>query len=281
MHLLRTQPGAQLPADSIADLGQTPADLVILCTGDSHLSLLAEAARQLPDDYPSLRLASPAQLSNNASVDYYVEQVLQHAKVILISVHGGVSYWRYGVERLVELGARGATVIMVPGDDKPDPELSALGNVAEEDSQRLWQYLRQGGLNNARQLFRCIGSRWLGRGDSWQEPQPLPRVGLYHPQCSLATLAAWQAQWRPDAPVVALLFYRNHVQSANTVFVDTFCQHLFGQGLNPLPIAVASLKEPACLDQVQAWLDDTDAALIINTTGFALSNPEAVSYTHL
>lgn len=117
MHLLRTQPGAQLPADSIADLGQTPAELVILCTGDSHLSLLAEAARQLPEDYPSLRLASPAQLSNNASVDFYVEQVLQHAKVILISVHGGVSYWRYGVERLVELGARGATVIMVPGDD--------------------------------------------------------------------------------------------------------------------------------------------------------------------
>ncbi|ERH52439.1 cobaltochelatase subunit CobN [Ectopseudomonas chengduensis] len=275
MHLLRTQPGAQLPADSIADLGQTPADLVILCTGDSHLSLLAEAARQLPDDYPSLRLASPAQLSNNASVDYYVEQVLQHAKVILISVHGGVSYWRYGVERLVELGARGAMVIMVPGDDKPDPELNALGNVAEEDSQRLWQYLRQGGLDNACQLFRCIGNRWLGRDDPWQEPQPLPRVGLYHSQCSPATLAAWQAQWQPDAPVVALLFYRNHVQSANTAFVDTFCQHLFGQGLNPLPIAVASLKEPTCLEQVQAWLDDTDAALIINTTGFALSNPEA------
>ena len=164
---------------------------------------------------------------------------------------------------------------MVPGDDKPDPELSALGNVAEEDSQRLWQYLRQGGLDNARQLFRCIGSRWLGRDEAWQEPQALPRVCLYHPQHSPATLADWRAHWQPDAPVAALLFYRNHVQSANTAFVDTFCQHLFGQGLNPLPIAVASLKEPACLDQVQAWLDDTDAALIINTTGFALSNPEA------
>ncbi|RRV42341.1 cobaltochelatase subunit CobN [Pseudomonas sp. o96-267] len=275
MHLLRTQPGTQLPADSIADLGQTPAELVILCTGDSHLALLAEAARQLPEDYPSLRLASPAQLSNNASVDFYVEQVLQHAKVILISVHGGVSYWRYGVERLVELGARGATVIMVPGDDKPDPELSALGNVSEEDSQRLWQYLRQGGLDNARQLFRCIGSRWLGRIDTWQEPQPLPRVGLYHPSASPARLADWQIQWQQGAPVVALLFYRNHVQSANTAFVDTFCEHLVRQGLNPLPIAVASLKEPACLDQVQAWLDETSAALIINTTGFALSNPEA------
>ena len=92
MHLLRTQPGQQLPADSIADLGQTPGDIVVLCTGDSHLSLLAEVAGQLPEDYPSLRLASPAQLGNNASIDFYVEQVLQHAKVILISVHGGVSW---------------------------------------------------------------------------------------------------------------------------------------------------------------------------------------------
>ena len=92
MHLLRAQAGVTLPADSIADLGQTPAELVILCTGDSHLSLLAEVARELPADFPSLRLASPAQLPNHASVDFYVEQVLRHAKVILISVHGGVSY---------------------------------------------------------------------------------------------------------------------------------------------------------------------------------------------
>ena len=130
-------------------------------------------------------------------------------------------------------------------------------------------------MENSRQLFRCIGNRWLGRDESWQEPQPLPRVGLYHPQRSPAHLADWQAQWQPDAPVVALLFYRNHVQSANTAFVDAFCDHLVAQGLNPLPIAVASLKESACLDQVQAWLDETSAALIINTTGFALSNPEA------
>ena len=51
MPLLRTQPGAQLPADSIADLGQTPAELVMLCSGDSQLSLLAEVARQGNDIY--------------------------------------------------------------------------------------------------------------------------------------------------------------------------------------------------------------------------------------
>ncbi|MDP3815849.1 cobaltochelatase subunit CobN, partial [Pseudomonas sp.] len=275
MHLLRIQPGSQLPADSITDLGQTPAELVILCTGDSHLSLLAEVARQLPADYPSLRLASPAQLSNHASVDFYVEQVLQHAKVILISVHGGVSYWRYGIERLVELAERGARVILVPGDDSPDPELTGLSNVPVAEVERLWQFLRQGGAGNALQLFNCIASRWLQRDYSWAEPQALPRVGLYHPQQANPSLADWRASWQTDAPVVALLFYRTQVQAANTAFIDVFCQRLQAQGLNPLPIAVASLKEDACLAQVESWLDETGAALIINTTGFAMSNPEA------
>ncbi len=72
--------------DNIADLGQTPAELVILCSGDSSLALLAEAAQQLPDDYPSLRLANPMQVQNHASVDLYVDEVLRHAKVILISL---------------------------------------------------------------------------------------------------------------------------------------------------------------------------------------------------
>lgn len=277
MHLLRTQPGSQLPVDSIADLGQTPAELVILCTGDSHLSLLAEVARQLPADYPSLRLASPAQLSNHASVDLYVEQVLQHAKVILISVHGGASYWRYGIERLVELAERGARVIMVPGDDSPDPELTGLSNVPPADVERLWQFLRQGGAGNALQLFNCIASNWLQRDCSWVEPQALPRVGLYHPQLSNPSLADWRASWQADAPVAALLFYRTQVQAANTAFIDQFCERLQAQGLNPLPIAVASLKEAACLAQVEDWLDQADARLIINTTAFALSNPEAPS----
>ncbi|MBD9398562.1 cobaltochelatase subunit CobN [Pseudomonas sp. PDM11] len=275
MHLLRTQPGQSLPADSIADLGQTPAELVVLCTGDSHLSLLAEVARHLPEDYPSLRLASPAQLSNNASVDFYVEQVLRHAKVILISVHGGVSYWRYGIQRLVELAGQGKTLILVPGDDNPDPELTGLGNVAAEDAERLWQYLRQGGVDNARQFFQCIADHYLGRDYGWQPPQALPRVGLYHPRLGNASLQDWRGDWQADAPVAALLFYRTHVQAANTAFVDTFCQRLQAQGLNPLPIAVASLKEVACLAQVEDWLDEAGASVILNTTGFAQSNPES------
>lgn len=275
MHLLRTQPGGFVPDDSIADLGQTPAELVILCSGDSHLALLAEAAQHLPADFPSLRLANPMQVQNHASVDLYVDEVLRHAKVILISLHGGIGYWRYGVERLVELAERGVRLIMVPGDDRADPELSGLSTEQPEAVERLWHFLRQGGMGNARSLLHCLASTWLGRDYPWIEPQSLPRTAIYHPQHDQPNLDHWRADWVAEQAVAPVLFYRSHLQAANTGFIDIFCQRLLSAGLNPLPIAVASLKDPACLAQVQDWLDEVDAAVILNTTGFAQSSPEA------
>ena len=275
MHLLRTQPGGFVADDNIADLGQTPAELVVLCSGDSSLALLAEAARQLPEDYPSFRLANPMQVQNHASVDLYVDEVLRHAKVILISLHGGIGYWRYGIERLKALAERGVTLILVPGDDRPDPELSGLSTVGAPERDRLWQFLRQGGLGNALDFYRCLASGYLGRDYAWAEPQSLPRTSIYHPHTANAHLANWQAEWRADCPVAAVLFYRSHLQAANTGFIDVFCQRLQAAGLNPLPIAVASLKEPGCLTVVEDLLDDVQAAVILNTTGFAQSSPEA------
>ena len=275
MHLLRTQPGGFVPDDSIADLGQTPAELVILCSGDSHLALLAQAAQRLPESFPSLRLANPMQVQNHASVDLYVDEVLRHARVILVSLHGGVGYWRYGVEQLVALAERGVQLILVPGDDRPDPELTALSTVSPEQAERVWHFLRQGGIANAQSLLNYLGSTWLGQALPWQPPQGLPRTAIYHPQVAQASLDTWRADWRDGQPVAPLLFYRSHLQAANTGFIDEFCRVLLEQGLNPLPIAVASLKEAPCLAQVEAWMDEAEAAVVLNTTGFALSSPDA------
>ena len=99
MHLLRTQPGSQVPVDSIADLGQTPAELVILCTGDSQLSLLAEVARQLPDDYPSLRLAINGHTDNSGSSAHNLQLSQQRAaSVVAALVAAGIAAERLSAE---------------------------------------------------------------------------------------------------------------------------------------------------------------------------------------
>jgi cobaltochelatase CobN len=78
------------------------------------------------------------------------------------------------------LAERGVQLILVPGDDRPDPELSGLSTVGAEDRDA-------SGSTCARAAwampwaFSLPGQRWLGRDYAWAEPQALPRTAIYHP----------------------------------------------------------------------------------------------------
>jgi cobaltochelatase CobN len=54
----------------------------------------------------------------------------------------------------------------------------------------------------------------------------LPRTAVYHPAKASAELEDWHADWHPEQPVAPVLFYRSHLQAANTGFIDVFCQRL-------------------------------------------------------
>lgn len=275
MHLLVTKPGGYQAEEGITHLAQTPAELVILSTADTHLALLAETADNLPGSFPSLRLANPLHLQSHASVDLYIDEVLQYARVIVVALLGGVSYWRYGIDQLVALGEKGITLILVPGDDQPDPGLSRLCTAPEEVVMRVWRYLRDGGPDNACSLFNFLGHYYFDQAERWSEPAPLPKVAIYHPHQAPAQLSRWQCDWREHQHVGLLLFYRSHLQAGNTAFVDVFCEHLLSQGINPLPVAIASLKEAECLSVVEMLCEQAPVAIILNTTGFAMSNADA------
>ena len=283
MHLLAAQPGGFVDEEGIIDLGQTPAELVLLSAADSHLGALAAAAEQMDEQFPSLRLANWMQLVKPAAFDLYCDKVLDHARVVVVSLLGGKSYWPYGVEQLQNWQAArpGRQLVVIPGDDNPDPELQALSSVSAECSHRLWRYSREGGVANSVQALRFIGSFFFAKNYSWREPQALPQSIIYDPQLSAqGSLRQWQARWQAEQPVALLLFYRSHLQSANTAMFDGLISALQQAAINPLPVAVSSLK-----DQQVKWMLDhliaaTNARLIINTTGFAsntVASPELSS----
>jgi len=273
LHLLATRPGGYAAGDGVVDLGQTAADIVILSAADTDLRLLADACDRLPTDYPSLRLASLLALRSNASVDLYFDAVLQHARVVLVALMGGVGYWPYGVERLVEWSReREQRLIFVPGDDSLDPELERLSNVPPDDARRSWRYLREGGPDNARALLQFIARRYFDRGADPGAAKPLPRVAVYHPEAQSDGLARWRAVWRPGAPIAALLFYRAHLQAGNLAAFDALSSQLQAAGLNPLPICVASLKDAECRAEVSQLLARVGCAIVLNTTGFAIAS---------
>ena len=222
MHLLATEPGTIADGSAAVDLAQTPGDIVVLASADTEIALLAAAqkSRRATDpEAPSLRLAPILRLGHNLSVDLYME-VAAKAKLVVARLLGGSGYWPYGIERLVETcRASGIPLALLPGDDKPDPELAERSTLPPEASRRLWRYLAEGGPANADNFLRYAASL-IGHETEWAEPSPLLRAGLYWRDKPLPSLADIEAEWRGDGGIVPIVFYRALVQSGNTAPVD-------------------------------------------------------------
>ncbi|MGH8780294.1 cobaltochelatase subunit CobN [Paraburkholderia sp.] len=273
MHLLRTTPGGFVDDTAgVVRIDQKPADIVVLSSADTTLSLLASVVTRLEPGFPSVRLANVTWLRQPASVDFYVDDVLQHARVVVVDHLGGEAYWPYGIEQVVALAARrGQLLVMFSGDLQEDPNLLAKSTADAALCEDLWRYLREGGPVNAESFLRRIAWQAFGWGREPAPPQPLPAAALYHPQHDTPTLDDWHARWRANAPVTAILFYRAHLQAANTAVFDALIDALEARGLNPLPIAITSLKDAVSRDVVQRLCEQHNASLVLNTTAFAAS----------
>ena len=154
MHLLAAKPGTISDGGEAVDLGQSPAEIVVLSAADTELAALAAAHAALPDPKPSLRLVNLLQLQHHMSVDLYIEQVASHAKLVVLRLIGGERYWPYGVEQLaLNAQARGAKFASLSGDDQPDPELSRRSTIGDGEAHRLWQYQVHGGQGYGRQKY--------------------------------------------------------------------------------------------------------------------------------
>src|SRR4028118_782205 len=144
MHRIAATPGGWNPGtEGVIFIEQTPAPLVFLTAADTDIQTLAAAVPKLPNDFPALRVANLLQLQQQLSIDTYAEEVLEQAQVIILRLLGGRSYWAYGLEVAQETVQRtGAALVVLPGDDRPDPDLISHSTVTLAAVNQLWRYLR-------------------------------------------------------------------------------------------------------------------------------------------
>ncbi|MEM8792117.1 MAG: cobaltochelatase subunit CobN [Pseudomonadota bacterium] len=275
MHLLLAQPGEITDGSEAIDLAQTPADLIVITAADTELAALSEARTEMSSP-PDMRLASLLHLTHPMSVDKYLDDTATKAKLVIARVLGGEGYWPYGLEQFAaRLGAAGIPFAALPGDDKPDAALARVSTVRNEDYAQLWSYLVEGGPENATNFLRCCQA--IMGGTPRPEPaRPLLRAGIYWPGTGIADLATVRAGWRnPDAPVIPIVFYRALVQGAGLNPINRLTRALISEELNPLPVFVASLKDPVSAATLAQILTDAPPTVILNTTSFAVSSPQS------
>ena len=276
MHLLAAAAGSVDEGQEPVDLGQSPADIVFISAADTELAALATARSEMAQS-PELRLASMMHLQHPMSVDLHIDACASEAKLVVARVLGGASYWKYGFEQYAaRLADAGVAFAALPGDDKPDPDLRLFSTISDQDYDALWAYLVEGGPKNAVN-FLSYCQYMIAQAPAPQAAEPLLRAGVYWPGAGISDLSAAQAHWTQDAPIVPVIFYRALVQGAGLSPINRMVKALRLAGLNPLPIFVASLKDPISVATLDQLFQAAPPAVILNCTSFAVGNPHGDS----
>ncbi len=249
------------------DLGQTPADLVVLSFSDSDLGAFAAGWHRSNGDLPTLRLANLTALKHPLSVDTYIEQTLVGAKAILIRLIGGISYWQYGIQQVQALAQKkGIALAVLPADGRPDERLDEVSTLPASTLHRLTHLCDTGGAIAAQAALAqlalaaglyakpVMGSKVLPDHGGWT-----PEGGLCDPLADRDT----------KKPLIALTFYRAYVSSADTAPIEALFDEFRGRGFDVIGLFAPSLKVPASAAWLAETLQQLSPAAIVNATSFS------------
>jgi cobaltochelatase CobN len=260
MHLLASTSGVIDGAAEAIDLRQSAGDIVFLSAADSELANMARAVDQLPAVAPSVRLANLMALQHSYSVDLYVEQTLAQAKLVVVRLLGGRSYWSYGLDRLRELADAGnVRLVVLPGGTEADAELTALSTLPAAQCEKLRCYLAIGGSQNA-SAFLAQCCCLVGHEIDVEGPVDFAPCGYHH-------------SGPGPGSKIGIVFYRSVIEGGQTAPIDTLIAALECRGLGVSAIFVASLKDSACAEFIAKAWHDFAPDIIINATSFAVGAP--------
>ncbi len=273
MHVIYRESHGLEETETPFDLGQTPADLVVMSFSDSDLGAFAAGyhrARRMGNiTHPTLRLANLVALRHPLSVDTYIDKTLSGAKGILIRLIGGESYWSYGLLQVQDLARRcGIALAILPADGREDARLDALSTLPISTLRRLSALCDAGGAVAAEAALAQLAlAAGLYAGPVIGD-KSVPDCGWYDPTRGVVA-GPEDPIPRRGAPFVAVTFYRSYLTSADTAPVDALIAALRARGFNALGLFAPSLKAPGAGEFLRSALALSDPVAIVNATAFS------------
>ena len=271
---LHAQPDHPL-ALPVIDATAVEPGILFLTHADTDLLALKTVRPRLPDGFPPVYAHNADRID-----DPLLERELSRAQIVIVRLHGGRDSFRHGLDRIVEVcQAQGKDLVCVSGVADFDLELTTLSNVPRPVIHDIYNYLLLGGLANVENMLRYLADNVLIGGFGYDLPIEQPQHGIYAPlTMKPLTIEEWLMVNDLSRPTAAILFYRAHWLSGNTLFIDALCEALTAKGFNVLPVFAYSLKEqtdrerPAVFDYFYSPLGVCLPDVLICTMSFALGS---------
>ena len=272
MHVVFRESHGLEETETPTDLGQSPADLVVLSFSDSDLGAFAAGwhrARAQGSALPTLRLANLAALKHPLSVDTYAEQTLHGARGILIRLIGGLPYWSYGIQQVAALAReKGVALAVLPADGRADPRLNEVSTVPVSTLNRLATLCDTGGPVSAQAALAQLALAAGLYAGPVRGAKILPQVGAWTPGdgvvCPVAAYPANSVKNR-----VLIVFYRAYLAAADLGPVEALFQEFRARGIDVAALFAPSLKAPEAAGWLARQVRQLAPDAIINVTSFS------------
>ncbi|WP_299153310.1 cobaltochelatase subunit CobN [uncultured Tateyamaria sp.] len=270
MHVVFRESHGLEETETPTDLGQTPADLVVLSFSDSDLGAFGAAWHRgggKVGKLPTLRLANLVGLKHPLSVDTYVEQTLAGAKGILIRLIGGVPYWSYGLQQVLALAqAKGIALAVLPADGRVDPRLDEMSTLPISTLRRLAHLCDAGGTVAAQAALAQMALASGLYAGPVRGAKALPMVGAWTPEDGVCCPLILP---QTDAPLVIITFYRAYLAAADLSPIEALFTTLRDRGFRVLALFAPSLKAPDPAGWMARQIAHLGPAAIVNATAFS------------
>lgn len=279
MHVVFRESHGLEETDTPTDLGQDPADLVVLSFSDSDLGAFAEGWRRgggPQGKLPNLRLANLAALRHPLSIDTYIENTLVGAKGILIRLIGGVSYWEYGVQQVLALAQRqGMAVAVLPADGRDDKRLDAVSTLPISTLRRLAHLCDTGGAVAAQAALAQMALATGLYAAPVQGNKALPTVGAWTPEhgvtCPLSDMPMARAAR------VLIVFYRSYLVAADLAPIAAMVAAFRAENYHVRALFVPSLKAADASSWLARQIRAYGPHAIVSATAFSGKGAEGQS----
>ncbi|MCG8490775.1 MAG: cobaltochelatase subunit CobN [Sneathiellales bacterium] len=269
MHIVFRESHSLEETNIAQDLGQEPADLVVLSFSDSDLGAFAKAWHGSKEKLPTLRLANLSALRHPLSVDVYLENTLEQAKAILVRLIGGEQYWQYGINAVYELARRkNIPLAVLPADGRKDERLNALSTIDIESLEFLKEMCDQGGESAAKQVLRFMAGFDQSAPAFEKKPALLDEHGFYCPEQGPISHASSPFP-EESKGVILVCFYRSYITSADLEPVDRLIRKFRAAGYSSYGLFVGSLKNKKTVNWLEKQLPELDPKAIVNMTAFS------------
>jgi cobaltochelatase CobN len=271
MHVVFRESHGLDDADTPVDLGQSPADLVVLSFSDSDLGAFAAGwhrARGAGFE-PTLRLANLSALRHPLSVDTYIENTLEHARGILIRLIGGQAYWPYGLQQVERIARdKGIALAVLPADGRPDARLDAVSTLPKSTLDHLARLCDGGGPVAAQAALAQLALAAGFYAGPVRGARMVPQVGAWQPEAGVICPAV-ALPVASERPRIVLTFYRAYLAAADMAPIAALYHAFQARGFDVVALFAPSLKAPGAAGWLRRQIAHIAPQAIVNATAFS------------